>query len=84
VGFDVTDQVLIFCICQLLEKKWEYNKAVHQLFIDSKKAYDSATREVLYNILIEFGVPMKLMRVNKMYWNETYGKVCIGKHLYDI
>ena len=24
----------IFCIRQTLEKKWEYNKAVHQLFID--------------------------------------------------
>jgi len=23
----------IFCICKILEKKWEYNKAVHQLFI---------------------------------------------------
>ena len=28
----------IFCILQILEKKWEYNEAVHQLFIDFKKA----------------------------------------------
>jgi hypothetical protein len=28
----------IFCIRQKLEKKWEYNEAVHQLFIDVKKA----------------------------------------------
>jgi hypothetical protein len=34
---------------------------VHQLFIDFKKAYDSVRREVLYNILIEFGIPMKLV-----------------------
>jgi hypothetical protein len=33
---------------------------VHQLFIDFKIAYDSVRREVLYNILIEFGVPIKL------------------------
>jgi len=26
----------IFCIRQILEKKWEYNEAVHQLFIDFK------------------------------------------------
>jgi 2'-5' RNA ligase len=44
-----------FCIHQTLVRKWEYNKAVHQLFIDFKKAYDSIRREVLYNILIEFG-----------------------------
>jgi hypothetical protein len=28
----------IFCIRQILEKKWEYNGAVHQLFVDFKKA----------------------------------------------
>ena len=39
----------IFCIWQILEKKWEYNEAVHQLFIDFKKTYDSVRREVLYN-----------------------------------
>jgi len=47
----------IFRIRQILEKKWEYKEAVHQLFIDFKKAYDSGRREVLYNILIEFGIP---------------------------
>jgi hypothetical protein len=53
-----TDQ--IFYIRQILEKKWEYNGKVHQLFTDFKKAYDSVRREVLYNILIEFGIPRKL------------------------
>ena len=31
----------IFCIRQILGKKWEYNEAVHQLFIDFMKTYDS-------------------------------------------
>jgi hypothetical protein len=54
---------------------------VHQLFIDFKKAYDSVKREVLYNILLEFGIPKKLVKLIKMCLNETYGKVCIGKRL---
>jgi hypothetical protein len=40
--------------------KREYTETVHQLFIDFKKACFSVRREVLYNILIEVGVPMKL------------------------
>jgi hypothetical protein len=50
----------IFYIHQILEKKWEYNGTVHQLFTDFKKAYDSVRREALYNILIEFGIPRKI------------------------
>jgi hypothetical protein len=59
----------IFYIQQILEKKWEYNGMVHQLFNDFKKAYDSIKREVLYNILLEFDIPKNL--------------VCIGKLLSD-
>jgi hypothetical protein len=56
---------------------------VHQLFIDFKKAYDSVKREVRYNILLEFGIPKNLVRLIKMYLNETYSKVRIGKLLSD-
>jgi sorting nexin-29 len=76
-----TDQIIY--IWQILEKKWEYNGMVHQLFIDFKKAYDSIEREVLYNILLEFGIPKKLVRLIKMCLNETYSKVRIGKLLSD-
>jgi len=57
----------IFCIRQIIEKKWEHNEAVHHLFIDFKKAYDSVRREALYNILTEFGIPKKLVRLIKMW-----------------
>jgi hypothetical protein len=62
----------IFCIHQILEKKWEHNEAVHQLFIDFKKAYDSVRKEALYNILIEFRIPKKLVRLIQMCLIETY------------
>jgi len=50
VDFYATGQLMItystFII--YLRKKWEYNEAVHQLFVDFKKVYDSV------------GIPMKL------------------------
>ncbi|KAJ4444378.1 hypothetical protein ANN_06170 [Periplaneta americana] len=56
-------------------EKWEYKGTVHQLFIDFKKAYDSVKREVLYDILIEFGIPKKLVRLIKMCLSETYIRI---------
>jgi hypothetical protein len=50
--------------------KWEYNKRLHQLFGDFKKAFDSFRRAVLYKILVEFGVSMKLITLIKMCLNE--------------
>jgi hypothetical protein len=54
-----------------------------QLFIDIKKAYDSVRREIVYSILIEFGIPRKVVGITKVCLNETYGRVCIGKNLSD-
>ena len=77
VAFDETDRLLIIysAFAKYLRKKWEYNEEVHQLFIDFKKAYDSVRREVLYKILIEFGIPRKLVNLIKMSLTETYSRV---------
>jgi hypothetical protein len=61
----------IFSIDQILKEKWKYNETVRHLFTKIKKAYDSVRREVLYHILIEFGVPMKLDRLIKMCLSKT-------------
>jgi len=71
----------IHCIHQIVEKKREYKKVEHQQFINFKKAYDSVTREVLYNILLEFGITVELIRLIKMYLNDTYSRVWVGKNL---
>ena len=38
----------------------------------------------MYNIVIEFGIPMKLVRLIKMCLNATYSRVRVGKHLSEM
>jgi hypothetical protein len=85
VGFDITYQLpsRTFAFIRYRRQKWECSETVNRLFVDFKKAYDSVRREVLYNILIEFGVPMKLVRLIKMCLSETDSKVHVGKCLSD-
>ena len=74
VAFDVTGRLFIIysAFAKYLRKKWEYNEEFHQLFIDFQKVYDSVRREVLYKILIEFGIPRKLVKLIKISLTETY------------
>ena len=84
VVFDATARrLIVYSAFAKYLKKWEYNEEVHQLFIDFKKAYDSVRREVLYKILIEFGIPKKLVRLIKMSLTETYSRVRVGKKVSD-
>jgi hypothetical protein len=39
----------IYACTSSLLKKWKCNDAVHQPFMDFKRAYDSVRMEVLYN-----------------------------------
>jgi hypothetical protein len=56
---------------------WQYGVPVYLLFINFKKSYDSVRREVLYNILIELGVPMKLVRLIKMFLLWVNASCCV-------
>jgi hypothetical protein len=58
---------------QVLEKNWEYNEQyISYSFVDFKKTHESVSGEVLYNIHIEFGVPVELVRLIKMCLNAVY------------
>jgi len=67
VDFDATGQLPIIysAFVKYLRRNWKYNEAGHQLFTEIKKALDSVRREVLYNILIESHIPIKLVRLIK-------------------
>jgi hypothetical protein len=55
-----------------------YNETVRNLLIDFKKSCDSVRREVLCNILTEFGIPIILVRLIKMNLNKTYSRVRVA------
>jgi len=60
--------------------QWPSASAIYKL----QESLDSVRREVLYNILIEFGISMKLERLINMWLNGTCSRVRVGKHLSDM
>ena len=85
VDFAATGQQLIIysSLIKCLKKK-EYDAAVYQLLVDLKKTYYLFRRKVLYKILIQFGIPVKLVRLIKMCLTETFSGVRIGKNLSNV
>jgi hypothetical protein len=61
----------------ILEKACEYEVDIHQLYIDCKRAYDILNRAELVEIMKEFGIPMKLVRLVKMTLANTISKAKI-------
>jgi len=56
-----TDQM--FILRQIIQKRLEFDKEVHVLFVDFRKAYDSIHRESLLNILKDFKFPRKIINL---------------------
>src|ERR1700744_3058784 len=60
-----------------MEKSWEFNITIHQLFVDFKQAYDSLDRNVFFSIMEEFCIPMKLTRLTKATLMDTKCRILI-------
>ena len=65
-----------FTIKALLNKRREHNLETWVLFLDLVKAFDMAPRELLWNTLERFGVPLKLISVLRA--------ICINQTRYSI
>jgi len=64
-----------------MEKAVEYQIGVHHVFIDFKSAYDSIYREKLFGAMMEFGIPLKLIRLVKTTVTNEQCSVRIQSHL---
>ena len=62
-----------------MEKHWEYNQDMWQVFIDFKQAYDSIHRPSMWNIMEEFGIPRKLINMVKVCYRNSKSCVQVGK-----
>jgi sorting nexin-29 len=74
-----TDQ--LFTVKQILEKCWEFNINVYQIYIDFKQAYDSIQWEKLYKIMHEFNIPHKLIRLVRATIKNSEAQVKIQAQL---
>ena len=53
-------------------------ESLHVLFIDSRKAYDSVPRQVLWKVLEKYGVPTKMLNVVKCFYEGMHAEVRVG------
>jgi len=69
----------IFILRQLSQKTWEFDKKMHVLFIDFKKAYDCIHCKNLINIHREYNFPQKLFKLIESCIMETFIKIRVGE-----
>jgi hypothetical protein len=65
-------------------KAWRPSHAKEEMLLPISRNRDSFRREILYNIPIEFGITMKLVRLVKLCLNEIYNIVRTGKNVWCI
>jgi hypothetical protein len=52
--------------------------------ISFRTAYDSLRSEVIFSILLGFGLVIELVRIIKMHSIETYNEAQIARHLFAL
>ncbi|KAI5718850.1 hypothetical protein M8J76_001122 [Diaphorina citri] len=73
----------IFAVKMVNEKMWEFNRSVQYLFVDFSKAYDSIHRQSLWNIMKDFQIPAKLIRMCQVCMDENVSQVLINNQYSD-
>nr|CAH8869570.1 unnamed protein product [Trichobilharzia regenti] len=65
----------VFTLRQLLEHRHTYCRPTIVVFLDIRAAFDSLDRTVLWNCLLERGVPEKFVNILKALYRNTSGRV---------
>ena len=84
MNFNVKGQLLLIYSANIKQSRENGLKldSVSAIYtVNIKEDYDLDRNEILYNILNEFGILMKLIKLIKMCLNETYSKAWMDKSL---
>ena len=65
-------------IRQIIEKCYEYNIDIHNIFIDYTHAFDSIKRNKILDPLIQYKIPPRLIRLVKLTLENTMAKVKVN------
>ncbi|XP_062709021.1 uncharacterized protein LOC134288373 [Aedes albopictus] len=70
-----------FTLRQIIDKFREYNLQTHHLFIEFKAAYGSVKRNELWQITIEHGFPVKLIRLVRVTLGSSKSGVWVADEI---
>lgn len=68
----------MFTVKLALKKRREHGLQTWVMFLDLVKAFDRVPREVLWNVLLKFGVPMKLVYILRALHANVEVKFCVN------
>ena len=66
---------MMFVVRRLEELRWTSNTSLEICFIDLAKAYDSVDCVLLWEVLVRFGVPPRMIKVIRMFHNGMGARV---------
>ena len=75
---------MIFGAFQLIEKAIKHNTKVFLLFVDLRKAYDSVSRDLVWLILSQYGVPAKLVSLIRSFHDDMQAGISVGDSVAQI
>ena len=74
---------MVYVARQLMEKTLEHDSDAYVLFVDLRKAYDSISRAVLWQVLQKLGVPPAMLRIIQSLHNGMTASVRVDGKLTD-
>ncbi|VDN53143.1 unnamed protein product [Dracunculus medinensis] len=80
---DCADQIFTLTLRRVLKHRFRYLQPTLTYFIDFAAAFDSIERTALWRMMERDGVPEKIVRLIKAFYERTSAQVCVYGELTD-